>query len=157
MTQTASLPIIFAAIKPISEATNESCSHSTGCTSRLYNFVEEALNKKRRIPCTRPKLPHSLHNYEVASFHLEATPEGSVPVIVFRDVPEGLNNAILITEPCSKKEAFVLGSTILCYILTGSYKLPFIIKGDRLVIVGYDAAKNSGLFVSKLEVNWNLI
>ena len=156
-TQTALLPIIFAAIKPISEATDESCSHSMGCTSRLYTFVKEALQKKGRIPCTRPELTYDLHNYEVASFHLDSRPEGSVAVIMFNDVPVGLKNAILITEPASKKEAFMFGAAILCYILTGSYKLPFIVAGNRLVIVGYDTAKNSGLFVEKQQVNWDLI
>lgn len=156
-TQKALLPIIFAATKPISEATNQSCSHSTGCTSRLYNFVEEALQKKGRMPCTRPELAYDLHNYEVASFHLEASLGGSAAVITFKDVPAGLKNAILITEPASKKKAFMFGAAILCYILTGSYKLPFIVAGNRLVIVGYDTAKNMGLFVRKLEVNWDLI
>ena len=156
-TQTALLPIIFAAIKPNSEATNESCSHSTGYTSRLYKFVEYAHQKKGRMPCARPEFVYDLHNYEVASFHLEARPGGSVAVIMFKDVPAGSKNAILITEPASQKEAFMFGAAILCYILTGSCKLPFIVAGNRLVIVGYDTVKNSGLFVEKQRVNWDLI
>jgi hypothetical protein len=71
--------------------------------------------------------------------------------------PLWVRSAILITEPASQTEAFMLGAAILCYIITGSYKLPFIVAGNRLVIVGYDTVKNLGLFVEKQRVNWDLI
>lgn len=95
-------------------------------------IVESALLAKDRLPAAGRK-PHC---QDVASFHLDARPEGWAPMITFKGGSAGtlksLGNPAKIYP--SKKEAFLAGAETLCRILTGSKTLPFFIDhGDNLM------------------------
>jgi len=98
----------------------------------LYSVVTFALKEKGRLPCQRPEgaLSRFLLSCPVDGLYLEEQSGGWVAKVKFKNVPAGDINGVITPVYASPAEAFHDGASLLCYILTGSYELPFILIGD---------------------------
>lgn len=131
-------------------------TRSTG----LLAVVVTALQAKDRLPCPRPVLglPHDLDCHDVADLLLEQRPGGWVANIAFADVPPGRPNTLGTPDATpfpSRRQAFLAGAALLCRILTGSEELPFIVAGDRLMVVGFGSGGFEGLFSMTQPIPWS--
>ena len=122
-------------------------SRSAAQASNMLAIVESALLAKDRLPAAG----RNPHCQDVASFHLDARPEGWAAMITFKGGSAGAPAKIYP----SKKEAFLAGVETLCRILTGSKTLPFFIDhGDNLIVTGCGTGGFRGSFMMKMPAPW---
>ncbi|RKF12395.1 hypothetical protein D6850_18155 [Roseovarius spongiae] len=105
--------------------------------ANLLDFVIAALQATGRIPAPRPRtgLPEHLNLDTIRGLHVAPQGGGWGANVVF-DAPAGLPNTLGTPDahPCpTPLDGFLLGAVIVCEVLTGSRKLPFLVVGDRLI------------------------
>lgn len=105
-------------------------------------LIVSALHAKGRIPQEQPQLGLLGHFYRdnLLYLYLEEHPGGWVANISFRHAPIGFPNTMGTPDAHpfeSKKEAWLAGAALVCWIVTGSYKLPFFMVGNKLMVACY--------------------
>ena len=108
----------------------------------LLDIVMQALEVTGRIPTTQPEtdFPDAFTADRITDFYVEELNGGWVSTLLFRDIPEGLPDALGspdIMPYRERRDAFLHGAGILCEIVTGSRELPFTIVGDHLIVAAY--------------------
>ncbi|KRS12680.1 hypothetical protein RIdsm_05390 (plasmid) [Roseovarius indicus] len=111
-------------------STKSMSTSETGSSPSLLEIVMRALEATGRIPTTQPEtgFPDAFTADRVTDFYVEELNGGWVSTVRFRDIPDGLPNALGSPDIMPYREprdAFLHGAGILCEIVTGSRALPF--------------------------------
>lgn len=108
----------------------------------LFAIVMEGLRATYRFPDEAPEndLPEQFHSDNINSLGIEEIDGGWISYIGFADVPHGMPNAMGVGHENphgSALEAFLQGAAVLCELVTGSAELPFLVLGNKLMVVSY--------------------
>ena len=108
----------------------------------LLETVMTALEVTGRLTAETAAPTHPLYNRDtVKDLYVEAHAGGYVANIGF-DLPPGHPNIIGTPDRSpfpTQGAAFLAGARMLCHLLTGSTELPFIIRGDELIVFACSA------------------
>lgn len=108
----------------------------------LLEFVLTALEVTGRLNAAQSAPQHPYFNRDtIKDFHIDFHGGGYVANLEF-NVLSGHPNVVGTPDRSpfgTEREAFMAGARLLCQILTGSGELPFIVKGDELIVVAYCA------------------
>lgn len=104
----------------------------------LLGIIMKALWVAQAVPAERPstRFPAHLNRDNMEALNIEERPGGCVANLVFHDTPAGLPDVIGTPEArplASADEAFLAGAELVCEIVTGSPKLPFVLTQNALV------------------------
>ncbi|MFG6665231.1 hypothetical protein ACGYKB_18415 [Sulfitobacter sp. 916] len=123
---------------------------ATETSSNLYDIVATALQAKDRLPGggVSEYLPEG---YKGVDFHLEERSDGWAWGLTFHGSQVQDNQSARINVPCpvvspTKREAFLMGASVLCMALTGSAELPFLATDSKLLVTGYGTGGFTGIF-----------
>ena len=117
--------------------TNKNTLNSGNKSPDFLALVLSALEAKNRIPAHHrtSSLPAYFNRDTICEFYLERTPRGWTGNVAFKNVPAGKPDVLGTPQVFpfqTEADAFMAGASIICEIVTGSPKLPFVLVDDKL-------------------------